>query len=141
MADVLSSYLDRLRAIEGIKIVQKGDEFRVSVTWQGEDSKTSLKQLRLIQTQLRLLKKEVAANAKAISQQYREAASGLTYQPGFGGALLGASYRGAQRRNAAANKARLAQNHAHELAPYERVKEIIDQVLMSLDVEKAKWGG
>lgn len=141
MADVLRSYLERLRAIDGITIVQKGNDFRVSVTWEGEDPKASLKQLRLIQTQLRMLKKEVVANAKAVSQEYREAVTGQTYRPGLGGALLGAGYRGARRRNAAATKAKLAKSRAQDLAPYERVKEIIDKMLLSLDLEKAKHGG
>ncbi len=138
MTDVLEAYAGKIRAINGLTLREKGKIWDIKMSTESDNPKTATKEIRMMQKQLRVTKRELNLETKVIRQQYRAAIADATYQPGFGGALFGSKYRSAARRTGADKKRRLRDQRDSALAPYEAIKSAIDRLLLQLDVTKAQ---
>ena len=127
-----SHYKRQIWEIIGVKPNWRGKILR-EFTWNDyPTAKNLLSRIRLIQKRLRLLKKEVNFESKAIRSKYRGQISRT--QAGLGSTLL--LGKGNAKSLAAAKKRDIRAKQNSEIAPYEGVKGIIDTLLLETDVTK-----
>lgn len=129
-------FINRIGQIVGDDI--SDGEINLRLSWTNySDGKALLVRMRGMQKELRLLKKEVGAVIAGIKSEHITARTSVG--TGLGTGLFGAFFgRKAAGKMNAARRDDLRRSQISAVAPYERVKEIIDQVLHQLDASKGK---
>jgi hypothetical protein len=88
------------------------------------------------QKELRQIKRQVALEMKEIRLEYKDKATGAGSTGGTVLSLLGK--RGAGKSYQAASKRNINRQRDNALAPYEKIKGIIDQYLLAYDKVKVQ---
>jgi hypothetical protein len=112
--------------------IRKG-EIKLKFRWESvPEAKATLAEIRQKQKRLRLIKKDVNAELRAIRARYSQKAGGVS--PGVISSLvLG---KGTAKSLAASKRRNIRADRDRELQPYEEVKRIIDNALVELDEAK-----
>ncbi|MEJ5240073.1 MAG: hypothetical protein WHS87_02635 [Anaerolineales bacterium] len=124
-------YLSRIEEILGKHFVSR--KMHLQFTWNTpEEAKQHLAQIRLMQKQLRLVKKELNATIKMIRSNF--AARKAQVGTGFGSGLMAglAGKRTVGKMNVVARE-NLRREQMKALSPYESVSRTIDEILVQLD--------
>ena len=129
-------YLRQISTIVGHDISE--GKITLHLSWNDRtEAQALLLRLRTMQKQLRLLKKDVSAMISGVKSQFMTARTsvGKTFGAGLAGAFFG---RRAVGRVNAARRDDLRRTQLSAVAPYERVKGIIDQILYQLDTVRGQ---
>lgn len=99
-----------------------------------EEAKLKIKEIRLLQRQLRHIKKLINADMRIIRAQFAEKKANAGEGWMVVGTLLG--QRGTGRSARASAKRQVTAERNRALAPYEKLKRLIDDYLVQLDRAK-----
>ena len=94
------------------------------------EARLLLKEIRLKQKQLRLVKKNANQEMREIRAVYKVKREEISDSGAFTGLLFGKRTAGRERQR---KKSALSQNQKEHLLPYENVKNSIDQINMQFD--------
>jgi hypothetical protein len=122
----IQKYLDQVRELD-----IEGRSLEASSV---EEAKLRIKEIRLLQRQLRHIKKLINADMKTIRAQFAEKKANT----GEGWMVVGTLFgqRGAGRSARASAKRQVTAERNRVLAPYEKLKHLIDDYLVQLDRAK-----
>jgi hypothetical protein len=123
-------YVREVRRILGVPL----DQSEIHLQWEydtPEDIKKHLAQIRQIQKELRLLKREINADIKTIRAEFKTNISNV--QAGFLASLAGRKFAGHER---AIKKEELRNEERKVIYPYESLIRQTDQLIIQLDGTK-----
>ncbi len=129
-------FTERISSIVGDDI--SDGEINLRYSWNNyEQAKALLLRIRTVQKELRLLKQEVTATISAARSEFTTARTAVGKSVGAG---IAAGFFGRKTvgRVNAARRDDLRRGQLRAVAPYENVKNIIDQVLAKLDLVKGR---
>jgi hypothetical protein len=141
-------YLQRINTIMGVNaIMSVADtdsdirmtlDIRMDVRWSDRrEAQAVIARLRQMQTELRFLKQQVGADASAIRSEFtsRRTAVGKSVPNIVAGVIFGRRNVG---RGTALQRDILRRGQLDALAPYEKVKRVIDAVVHALNEAKGR---
>lgn len=129
-------FIDRISSIVGDDI--SDGEINLRYYWNDhQQAKALLLRIRTVQKELRLLKQEVTGTISAARSEFTTARTtvGKSVGAGIAAGFFGRKTMG---RINAARRDDLRRGQLQAVAPYENVKNIIDQVLAKLDSVKGR---
>ncbi len=128
------NYRKQVFAIVGASPNWRGN-ISIHYRWETRaEAQQLLAEIREKQQRLRLLKKDVDAQIKALRSRYERKASSVS--PGLGSTLL--LGKGKAKSFAASQKREIRAAKDRQVAPFEQVKHLIDHVLVEMDSAKAR---